>query len=538
MNGQEDRAIVADGLTIEKKEILTIYCLNAQSLLCHFNVIELMIKELDIDILCVCETWLDSFIEDRFLKVLNFNVIRCDAGRGGGVCIYVRSDLKVSVIDTGIDRFEKIEDLYIQVQHRSFPSIIIGCRPIYRHPRALAASFSYLNDVFSVLLLRNKPIFIFGDLNDDQLAKDNNLSKVVKSLNLFQVIDKPTRITSNFSTLLDVVIANKPNMIVKSDVAPSPVTDHELISICVNIRKPKCKPQIRTYRCRKNYSQNAFCELLLNEINSLNSILNTDDVNKQVEIFTNTFNGCLDQCAPVVTKEITRPFAPWIDQDLKNIISEKNSLQLRLKNDRSNHILGNQFKEKKKNVEKLLDTAKRSHFKEKFNKSKGNGRATWKTAGEMIPGLKNKKQMSFNDPPKKAEEFNIFFASIGEAAFKQSQEGAQNNGYHYGSGNNANGNLPTISHLFRPQPIDVNTVVLVFKDLNDTNAFGSDGIPLRYLRDALPVLMFYIVIIINMSIVTSICSTLEISTCSALLQKWRCRRCSQLSPNFFVTNFI
>ena len=71
MNGQEDRAIVADGLTIEKKEILTIYCLNAQSLLCHFNVIELMIKELDIDILCVCETWLDSFIEDRFLKVLN-----------------------------------------------------------------------------------------------------------------------------------------------------------------------------------------------------------------------------------------------------------------------------------------------------------------------------------------------------------------------------------------------------------------------------------------------------------------------------------
>ena len=104
-------------------------------------------------------------------------------------------------------------------------------------------------------------------------------------------------------------------------------------------------------------------------------------------LIMNIFNGCLDQCAPVVTREITRPFAPWIDQDLKNIISEKNSLQLRLKNDRSNHILDSQFKEKKKNVEKLLYIANRSHFKEKFNKSKGNGRATWKTAGEMIPGL-------------------------------------------------------------------------------------------------------------------------------------------------------
>ena len=66
MNGQEDRAVVTEGLTTEKKEILTIYCLNAQSLLCHFNVIELMIRELDIDILCICETWFDSSFEGRF----------------------------------------------------------------------------------------------------------------------------------------------------------------------------------------------------------------------------------------------------------------------------------------------------------------------------------------------------------------------------------------------------------------------------------------------------------------------------------------
>ena len=52
--------------------------------------------------------------------------------------------------------------------------------------------------------------------------------------------------------------------------------------------------------------------------------------------------------------------------------------------------------------------------------------------------------------------------------------------------------------------MDINTVILVFKDLNDTNAFGSDGIPFSYLKDALPVLIFYIFVIINTSIVTGI----------------------------------
>ena len=47
-----------------------------------------------------------------------------------------------------------------------------------------------------------------------------------------------------------------------------------------------------------------------------------------------------------------------------------------------------------------------------------------------------------------------------------------------------------------------NTVILIFKDLNETNACGCDGIPFKYLRDALPVLAFYITIIVNTSIVT------------------------------------
>ena len=279
-----------------------------------------VIHDNEVDILCICETWLDSFLDDKYIKIRNYNVIRCDAGRGGGTCIYVRDDLKITPINVNIDKgnIEGIEDIYIQIQSKKFPSLILGC--IYRHPKALASSFSYLADVFKALCLRNKPIFIVGDLNDNLFNMGSNLNKIVNNLNLKQIIDKPTRIAHNSSTLLDVAITNNVDMIVYSNVLPSTIADHEMLSFIVNIRKPKYKPETRTFRSRKNYSQDIFCGLLLDEVPLLNRILDTDNVNTQVDILTKSFIKCLDQCAPLVTSEINQPFAPWIDQDLRNII--------------------------------------------------------------------------------------------------------------------------------------------------------------------------------------------------------------------------
>ena len=457
-----------------------------------------MLHEGEIDILCICETWLDSSIDSKFIHIPNFNVNRCDAGRGAGVCIYSRDCLKIKLLETGLDKTDNVEDIWLQVQHKMFSSFIIGC--VYRHPKALVESFSYLSNVFKDMCLKNKPVFILGDFNDNFLVKGNHLSKICKNLNLRQIIEKPTRITQHSRTLLDLIITNRVDMIVQSDVTPSSIADHEVISMLVNIRRPKNIPEIRTYRCRKNYSSNTFCNLLLNEVPTLNKILSTDNVNIQVDILTRTFNNSLDECAPVVTKEITRPFSPWIDQALKGIIDNKNELKYELKNDRSNISLNNQFKLAKRNVENLISNAKKDHFKSKFENSKGNSGATWKVVEEMIPGLrKNSKRVDHAEPLSMAEEFNEYFAKVGELAFQKSQEGRQGS-----FSQTPIRNIRPHIAKFRPQPVDIHTVILVFKDLNDTNAYGSDGIPLSYLRDALPVLIFYIFIIINTSIVTGI----------------------------------
>ena len=59
-------------------------------------------------------------------------------------------------------------------------------------------------------------------------------------------------------------------------------------------------------------------------------------------------------------------------------------------------------------------------------------------------------------------------------------------------------------NLFRPTPIDNETLVLTISGLKNSNAQGCDKISLRFLKDSLPVTLSYITCIVNTSIVTGV----------------------------------
>ncbi len=74
------------------------------------------------------------------------------------------------------------------------------------------------------------------------LSSNCNLKIMLANTKLCQVIDKPTRTMSHCSTLLDVIITNKRETIISSTVDPCPIADHDLITVTVNLRKPKRAP--------------------------------------------------------------------------------------------------------------------------------------------------------------------------------------------------------------------------------------------------------------------------------------------------------
>ncbi len=59
-----------------------------------------------------------------------------------------------------------------------YPAVIIGC--VYRHPKASADSFEYLQDVFRQLCVSKKGFYILGNFNNDSLLNSCNLNGVKK----------------------------------------------------------------------------------------------------------------------------------------------------------------------------------------------------------------------------------------------------------------------------------------------------------------------------------------------------------------------
>lgn len=473
---------------------------NAQSLLGNFNEIEFMIYERHIDILCISESWLLPVIQNSCIQMSGYSIYRSDAGRGGGVCVYVRENLKVTVITPVLERPPLVEDLWLSVQLHKFPSFIVGC--VYRHPHAHIDSFDYISGVFTSMSLRNKPLLIVGDFNDDLLKPCNKISKITQTLHLDQLVSKPTRISAASSTLIDLIITNRTNFVIQSDVLSSPIADHELLTATINLRKDKYTPNFKTFRCHENYSQNNFCELLLNESQFLNTILNTDDVNEQVHIFNNTFIKCLDVCAPFKTKEMKRPPAPWIDSEIREAMKVREDLHKKFKANKHDPAIHNNYKREKKRIRQMLSEKKKSYYRNEFSKCKGDIRGTWSVVKKLIPDTKKSNTLCNDqdiDVQKKAEEFNKYFSNIGRNTFERSQVNVPNVNLSH------NDQPPPSSRIrdkFRPQPTDMDTLIITIKDLKPTNSSGSDGIQYRFLMDSLPTTISYILILVNTSIVT------------------------------------
>ena len=138
----------------------------------------------------------------------------------------------------------------------------------------------------------------------------SDASAVITNTKLNQLVNKPTRNTSLSSTLLDLIVTNSPALVLDHDVIAYPIADHDLLTLTVDITKPKRPPITKTFREMKNCSPELFCNVLISESNTLDNFYITDNVNTQVEIFNNVFLKSLDFCAPIVTKELKTSFAP------------------------------------------------------------------------------------------------------------------------------------------------------------------------------------------------------------------------------------
>ncbi len=92
----------------------------------------------------------------------------------------------------------------------------------------------------------------------------------------------------------------------------------------------------------------------------------------------------------------------------------------KLKPDRINVALQEQYKGEKKQVKTLTAKIKAEYYNNKLKEYRGNTAKTWKTIREIVPNCKNNaNDFNFEDKANKANEFNVHFASVGKTTFEK-----------------------------------------------------------------------------------------------------------------------
>lgn len=74
------------------------------------------------------------------------------------------------------------------------------------------------------------------------------------------LIRQPTRVTSTSSTLIDVILTNKPRSFLASGVFDLGLSDHHLIYAVTRSHCPRSCPRTVIKRCFKNFDLELFCQ--------------------------------------------------------------------------------------------------------------------------------------------------------------------------------------------------------------------------------------------------------------------------------------
>ena len=112
-------------------------------------------------------------------------------------------------------------------------------------------------DKYIKALTIGKEIIIAGDLNCDLLKINPDSTALVDictALNLKQLISTPTRVTEHSSTLIDVIMTSNSDVVSKSGVLETCISDHFVVYLSLSLKLPKPPPKFVCARSYRHYN--------------------------------------------------------------------------------------------------------------------------------------------------------------------------------------------------------------------------------------------------------------------------------------------
>lgn len=417
------------------KEMLIIH-MNCRSLINKFEELEHICRELNPDIVCCTETWMDDSVPENSHIPAGYKVKRKDRTdtfkqkyskrNGGGIAVYYKDHIKVEVKNYMTDSVEEI--LWIHVKTKV--SFMLGTiyRAAYTETMTTKGESKLEENIKKATEISNR-LILNGDFNIDLSNKNNKQTQEITNLytsyGLKQYVNKPTRINSESGrpTLIDHIWAMEELNMIKRSGTFTGMSDHFGTYMILNKQKEPNEKQTIKCRSYKKYDKDAFCKDLDENLTNSNIKVYIDnkDANKATEELIKTLQETSHIHAPLNEIKIgnKKDAVPWKNEDLNNKINEKNSLI-------SDYFYygANVFKSRIKKLSNEITHMKRKlksvYIADKLAEAEGNSKKTW----NLLNFITSKGASRDSIEPElinqtTADQHNKFFATVGTEIQKE-----------------------------------------------------------------------------------------------------------------------
>lgn len=343
------------------------------------NEFKISILNTNASIILITETWLSNKIPDSFIHLPGYLMFRKDRGtEGGGVCIYVRSEIAGNNVRASIcPQFTTsgpVESLWLEIKIHNL-KFIVAC--IYR-PKQQTSELHNLEliQVIENAMLLNEPVYVFGDFNYPEINWNtlevhphNQCSQgfldSYTNHRGHQMIHFPTRIRNDQISLLDLLIVNEKRLIFDiKESAPLGKSDHIVITAKTQLQIT-AKPTHKIYKrqfWKADY--NAINESLLQQFGQKSDTASTDTFDNLTDII----NEAITRHIPY-RPQITNPQKPWLSREvLKEIEIKRKLWHIYRKNNTQENYL--KYRSQNNKAKAFTESARKAYEENLLNNTK------------------------------------------------------------------------------------------------------------------------------------------------------------------------
>ena len=403
--------------------------MNIKSLLSKIDELREITRKTRATVIGITESKLDGSVLDGEINIDGYELVRSDRNRhGGGVACYIHSDISFNIRG---DFSSEIENIFFDILLPKTKPILIGI--LYRPPEQSKFLDNLSTSISQTCSFNEQEVYILGDLNINLINSQKHTPNGIKRYKEFcslhgieQLLNLPTRITKNSSSLLDHDLTNSADRISQFGIINVGLSDHQLIYCTRKITRTRLNAhKYIKMRSLKYYSEDLYVKKL-KEID-FPDYSNFKDINEAYSDFTGKVASVIDEIAPTKEVRVKSNSQDWFDAEINEEIERRDKLLAKFKKSRS-HSNNENYKKSRNKVQCMIKDKKKNFVIGKLNDNIGKPKELWKSLKSL--GLPSKESSSAKiclekdgilsfDPKTNPEIFKDFYSNLANNLVKK-----------------------------------------------------------------------------------------------------------------------